>query len=132
MNFGLQLASGRVAGVRFDLPALNGHREPESLDDALATYLPILMPERDPAGAIHRLEPVIHDPELARKIEEAAPSDGTTGETLFDDWDLGFGGGPEGRGRYRSRWDAPPVEVDDSPLAHVVGVILGSPEFQRR
>ena len=87
MNFGLALATGRVAGARLDLAALNGHREPESLAAALGTYVPLLLPERDPAETLRQLEPVILDPELARNT---------------------------------------------SPLAHVVGVILGSPEFQRR
>ncbi len=139
MNFSLQLATGRIAGLELDLAGLNENREPESLDDALATYVPILLPERDSAETIRQLEPVIHDPELARKIEEAAPVEQVS-EPVFDDWDAGpFGGrgfgGPDRPGR-RGRWDRgasqAAVEIDNSPLAHVVGVILGSPEFQRR
>ncbi len=137
MNFGLQLATGRVAGLDFDLAALNGHREPESLDDALATYVPLLMPERDAAPTVERLLPVVRDPELAKKIEDAAPADKGSGESFFDDLEPldgpGFGERRAGGDR-RRRWldRAPAVEIDNSPLAHVVGVILGSPEFQRR
>lgn len=142
MNFGLQLATGRVAGVELELAALNDHREPESLGDALATYVPLLMPERDPTETVRRLEPVVRDPELAKKIEDAAPTDEDAGESFFDDFGGGRFGGPPGgfggpeRGRERGRrWrDQAPVatDIDNSPLAHVVGVILGSPEFQRR
>ncbi len=141
MNFGLQLATGRIAGLGLDLAALNEHREPESLDDALVTYVPLLMPERDPGETVRRLEPVIRDPELAKKIEEAAPDD--EGDPFFDDFVDGLFGGPafgersfgdrsfgDRRGR-RDRTPAP-ADIDNSPLAHVVGVILGSPEFQRR
>lgn len=122
MNFGLQLATGRVDGVRLDLAALNDHREPESLDAALATYVPLLLPERDPTPTIRRLEAVIRDPELGRKVEEAAPA-AEGAEPAFEDWE------EEGFLRRRT---GPRREVDMSPLAQVVGVILGSPEFQRR
>ena len=167
MNFGLQLATGRIAGLDFDLAALAGHREPESLDDTLRTYVPLLMPERDPGETIRRLEPVIHDPELARKIEDAAPVDEGMQEAAFDGWGGALRGANRGRRWDRGRQGAA-VEVDTSPLegwpksraegvafgqsyskdglgqeagpkdrvrgalAHVVGVILGSPEFQRR
>ncbi len=144
MNFGLQLATGRVAGVRFDLAALNDSREPESLVAALEAYVPLLMPARDPAPTIERLEPVVSDSELASKIEAAAPSG--EGGSVWDDWDLSIPGlDPPDSGRRRgpkrslgddspwARWARDvPVEVDDSAVAHVVGVILGSPEFQRR
>ncbi len=130
MNFGLQLATGRIPGLDFDLLALNGDREPESAGDALATYVPLLMPERDPAETLRRLEPVIRDPELAKKIEEAAPVEAAP-EPFFDDWDASA----FGRGRrlsWAERERLANLEIDSSPLAHVVGVILGSPEFQRR
>ena len=143
MNFGLQLATGRVAGIDLDLAALDGGREPESLDAALVTYVPILLPERDPGETVERLTPVIRDPELANKIADAAPA-----EPADDGFFAGFfGDGPPGRrgppgfgeGADRRRRGpfgrdpAPaPQNLDNSPLAHVVGVILGSPEFQRR
>ncbi len=136
MNFGLQLATGRVAGLDFDLAALNGHREPESLDAALTTYVPLVMPERDPAETVRRLEPVIRDPELAREIANAAPAEGSRQESYFDGFGGTFGepafGSGERRRRDRWRWPEPALSIDNSPLAHVVGVILGSPEFQRR
>ena len=140
MNFGLQLATGRIGGLSLDLPALNGQREPESLLGALETYVPILLPERDAEATIARLEPMVTDPELIQKIEGksadadepdsmAEPARGRGG---MDDWDVSTAGG---QGRRRDRFGAPlpaPTRIDASPIAHVVGVILGSPEFQRR
>ncbi len=131
MNFGLELATGRVAGVRFNLAKLNQNREPESLVAALRAYVPILLPERDPEPTVSRLEPIVRDPELATKVAEASPRGREARED--DDWDAsGLGFGPLGRRRERPRREAPPLRIDGSPLAHVVGVILGSPEFQRR
>jgi uncharacterized protein (DUF1800 family) len=95
MNFGLQLAAGRVPGVELDLARLNGGREPDSRESALRTYAGLLMPGRDVEQAVKTLTPMANDPDLARKVDETSRR--------------------------------PPT-----PLEQVVGVILGSPEFQRR
>ena len=133
MNFGLQLATGRVPGVQLDLLDLRQGREPESMDAALEAYLPLLLPQRDTTAAMARLQPIIRDPDLLTKIEDASPNSGTP--DYFDDsWSLDGPGADRRRDRGR-RWGRrpmPDVSVDDSPLAQVVGVILGSPEFQRR
>jgi uncharacterized protein (DUF1800 family) len=81
MNFGLQLAAGRVRGVDFDLTALNGGREPADRQAALREYAGLLLPGRDLKPALALME----------------------------------------------------MKVDRSTaVEQVVGVILGSPEFQRR
>jgi uncharacterized protein (DUF1800 family) len=105
MSFGLQLAAGRVRGIEMDLPDLNGGREPESREEALKVYAGLLMPGRDLAPALKLLGPMVADPDLVRKIDEAAP--GEEASKLED--------------------RRPPTAVEQ-----VVGVILGSPEFQRR
>ena len=157
MNFGLQLATGQVPGVRLDLPSLAAGgrpaggrpaggrpaegQQPASLDEALDVYLPLLLVERDVDAAKARLSEVIHDPELAQKIADAAPSGeedlGFGPDSMDDEWDVmagpGRGGRGEGRrGRAGRRAPPPAGPVDHSPVAHVAGVILGSPEFQRR
>ena len=135
MNFGLQLAGGRIGGIHLDLPALAGGGEPESLAAALATYVPLLLPERDASATISRLEPLVKDPELLRKIENQEPPEGDPqtaqmGSRGRDEWDIASAGG--GRRRERFGPPLPTPQPDASPLAQVVGVILGSPEFQRR
>ena len=72
MNFGLQLASGRVRGVSLDLERLDGGREPESREAALETYVPLLLPERD-SGETVRLLTRAASPALAGKVVGAAP-----------------------------------------------------------
>lgn len=126
MNFGMQLATGQVRGLRFDLPGLNDNREPESVEAALATYTALLLPER--TVDVNRLLPVAQDPAVAEKIEASAaerpvadPGANAMGEG-FDDEPL----------TAPDEDDEPAWANDDTALARVVGVILGSPEFQRR
>ena len=127
MNFGLQLAAGEVRGVRFDLAALNGGVEPESVEDALSTYVDLLLPERPSDAVLQQLAPVVRSPELARKVAEATPAE-SAGEELAPG--LRELGEPD-----PAEDPAEEIEVPDGApamLAQVVGVILGSPEFQRR
>ncbi|HWM93663.1 MAG TPA: DUF1800 domain-containing protein [Thermoanaerobaculia bacterium] len=78
MNFGLELAGGRVRGVDFDFAALNGGKK---TGESLRFYAERLLPGRDLKPALALMEPKVSTSEA-----------------------------PE----------------------QVVGVILGSPEFQRR
>jgi uncharacterized protein (DUF1800 family) len=94
MNFGLALAAGRIPGVKIDLLALNNGHEPESASAALYTYGKIILPERDLAATMQRVEPLLNDRGLAQRV------DSTANEVPM--------------------------------LAQAVGIIIGSPEFQRR
>ncbi|MDA8018278.1 MAG: DUF1800 domain-containing protein [Thermoanaerobaculia bacterium] len=147
MNFGLQLATGRVAGIRVELDRYTGHPPDEtSPEEQLRHWLTFLIPERDPEPTMRRLLPVIQDPDLADKVARAAPDDdedntwnplaerdrtGGRGTDVSSDADWDVTRGP-GRRDLRARRAAPATHPDDSFTAHVVGVILGSPEFQRR
>jgi uncharacterized protein (DUF1800 family) len=140
MNFGLQLAASRVKGVSLDLPGLNAGREPASREEGLRTYAALLMPGRDLTATLKLLAPMVADPDLAKRVDQAAPKE--TGKTAkMGDEDL-LDAGPEMAARMprivkvRGRLgDEPKPTVDrhaPTPLEQVVGVILGSPEFQRR
>ena len=124
MNFGLHLATGGISGVRFDLPALNGGLEPESLDQALRTYAAILLPERDTESVVTQLESVVRAPELSQRLDLAAPPR----KMSSTDWEDALLPDDQGPSRRRGRRE----QAEAGPLAQVVGVILGSPEFQRR
>lgn len=138
MNFGLQLAAGRVAGARLDLPALDGGKEPESRTAALEQYFELLLPGREAGETLRLLRSVIEDPELAKKVEAATPKPAGEAEDPYGPLFRREGDpaedpdeSPLGRlFRGRPRW---PVTSDPpTPLEQVVGVLLGSPEFQRR
>ena len=140
MNFGLALASGRIPGLTIDLAALNNYHEPQSAQAALTIYSRLIMPERNLDATIRRLTPMLNDPELAKKVDAAvsaragnnAGSQGTDGETSGDGVVVMTGS----RGRNGRRNGNELVETagsNDNPmLAQVVGIIIGSPEYQRR
>lgn len=138
MNFGLALASQRIPGVKVNLPALNGNREPESSEAALLTYSKMIMPERDLAETIIRLSPVLNEPDLIKKVDEAAsknlviqPVQSMMNEdagTLSDTIDK-----PEKQsGQKNNAVMKTAASGANSMLSQIVGVILGSPEFQRK
>ena len=122
MAFGLALAAGRVDGVLVDLDRLTGGREPESRAAALEALWVQLVPGRPLAAAAESLAEMVESRGLAGRLAAAAPAPPAPDPLPDDD--------PAPR-RRRSRprhGDAP----EPDPLAQVVGVILGSPEFQRR
>jgi uncharacterized protein (DUF1800 family) len=142
MNFGLQLAANRVKGVSLDLPSLNGGREPESREQALKTYAALLMPGRDLTATLKQLTPLVADPGLARRVDQAAPKEAATktarkgdpNEDLLDSSELAMQmpRTVKVRGLLGDEPKEPVDKRPPTPLEQVVGVILGSPEFQRR
>ncbi len=107
MNFGLAFASQKIPGVRMDLAALNNYHEPESAIDALTVYSNILLPQRDHAANIKRLIPLVNDDAVEEKISKAATVDKTAEQMTLD-------------------------KGTKNMLSQVVGIIIGSPEFQRK
>lgn len=140
MNFGLALASQRIPGVRINLAALNDNHEPESSAAALATYSKIIMPERDLSETIKRLTPMLNDPDLINKVDQAAskatvPS---SSSTMMGNDDLmmnneGMMTKPKAKPVTPKPANTKQNSFGNNPmLAQVVGVIIGSPEFQKR
>ena len=173
MNFGLAFASQKIPGISFNLAALNNNHEPESPTDALAKYSYIILPERNVEATIKRLTPLVNDPSIQQKINEAA---GKTTATIDGNLALGFTIKGNSAGKTTATIDnnptmageekmadmkesmrknkslnedklarqllpkgngdknvpMPNVAGNNSMLAQVVGILLGSPEFQRR
>ncbi|SKB37909.1 DUF1800 domain-containing protein [Daejeonella lutea] len=138
MNFGLALASQRIPGIRVNLAAMNKNREPESSEAALVTYGRLIMPERDLSQTVDRLRPMLNDPELQKKIEVAASKNAVpeTSATMVDPGVVMMDGTKEKQSAQGSvkRNDGKVLAMSGSNtmLAQVVGIILGSPEFQRK
>jgi hypothetical protein len=119
MNFGLALAAGRIPGVNVDLLALNNGHEPESAQAALMIYSRLILPERNLDATVRRLTPMLNDPGFAQKVDAAS-----AGTTM-----------PADTSRGNMTGEAAAMSADDSNdpmLAQVVGIIIGSPEYQRR
>jgi len=144
MNFGLALASQRIPGIKFDLAALNNHHEPESAQAALLTYGKILMPERNLDQTIARLTPMLNDPDLLKKVDEAAgkntqaaPADMNANDPMSDaainkatKARVNGKGGQNAQARLEYAMEGAPG--NNTMLSQVVGILIGSPEYQRR
>jgi hypothetical protein len=135
MNFGMAIAAQQIRGIRCDLLALNQQHEPESSADALQVYSQLLLPQRDLTNTIKRLTPMLTKPELANRLEKASgennkqkESDATKTDSEDDalaDWLMDEPTGTNKRKDYGG-------VSTQAMLAQVVGIILGSPEFQRK
>jgi uncharacterized protein (DUF1800 family) len=146
MNFGLALASNRIPGVTVDLYALNDHHEPESAEAALATYGKMIMPERDLTASIKRLTPLLNDPDLDKKVDVAAGKTAAPSKQVMmntsnnEDANVMDEAGDlvpkqKKNGKNNPRKDVYAMQSgkpNNTMLSQVVGIIVGSPEFQRK
>jgi uncharacterized protein (DUF1800 family) len=145
MNFGLALAYQEIGGVTFNLSELNQNREPESAESALAVYSKILLPERDVTKTIERLQPIINDPSVSDKIKQAADAQTTKKEanTMMEDDNMQMSDEKKKNKKqdklnyksknYKSKEMGNTSQYrENKMLAQVVGIIIGSPEYQRR
>jgi hypothetical protein len=152
MNFGLAFAAQKIPGVSFDLAALNNNHEPESAEAALAIYSKLMLPERNLDATIKRLTPLINDPEIQKKIDEAAGKHPVQNSSMTENEEMN--GKEDGmmdeqkikdpdenkvarqmlrKGNKGGAKDIMPEAAgNNTMLSQVVGIILGSPEFQRR
>ena len=143
MNFGLALASQRIPGIKFDLAALNNYKEPESTDAALKAYSKLLMPERNVDATIKRLTPLLTDPNIGKKVNDAA--DKTVASTdkniMVKEEDAMVENGnekiPKEKVNKKNNVKKGDMAIttsfgNNSMLSQVVGIIIGSPEYQRR
>ena len=132
MNFGLAIAAQRIPGVGMNLLALNNNHEPESVDDALQTYSAILLPGRNQKDNIGRLTSLVRDEALQARLDKALASTQSTA-TIEEDMTGGVDMMGEEKTPKMGKGKEKKMETGVSgQVAHVVGIIIGSPEFQRK
>ena len=142
MNFGLAVASQRIPGTKVDLIALNNHHEPESANAALLTYGKMIMPERDLTQTVKRLTPLLNDPNLVKKVDDAAVKNTpVVTNTKSSDMSMSAEMNMEKESNKEKpikggfRKDNPIIQYavgNNNMLTQVVGILIGSPEFQRK
>ncbi|QQL50383.1 DUF1800 domain-containing protein [Mucilaginibacter ginkgonis] len=136
MNFGLAIASGRIPGVTVNLAALNQNHEPESAQAALTIYGKMLLPGRDLTQTVKRLTPMLTDPELVNKVSAASNKTTPNTDTNIKPATAMQSGSdamlapPKTKDLIYAKAVLTPTS--NTMLAQVVGVIIGSPEYQRR
>ncbi len=137
MNFGLAIASQRIPGISFNLAALNNNHEPESAAAGLVTYGKILMPERNLSQTVKLLTPMLNEPELFTKVSAAADNTAIAiatpmNEQLADGDQMMAGKTKEPMKGTKLLNTMQILPGNNTMLAQVVGILIGSPEFQRR
>lgn len=132
MNFGLSISNQQIRGINVQLLKLNDFHEPESPLQALETYSKLILPERDLTSTLERLTPLLTQPSLDEKVaaaenkakpQKASISKGDeteVDEMMDEDNDL------------KIQKQKKSAVSNAAMLAQVVGIILGSPEFQRK
>lgn len=136
MNFGLAIASQRIPGVQIDLMALNQGHESESAEAALVAFGKMMMPERDLNQSINQLTPLLNDPQLQQKVENKANQQQVVQKT-------GMGEGENEQMNMQNKDAKKPSltnkftsnetnKANANLLSQVAGIVIGSPEFQRR
>lgn len=144
MNFGLALASQRIPGIKFNLSKLNNNHEPESAEAALSIYGKILMPERNLDATIKRLTPLLNDPNLTQKVDNAAnknmppveansvvQNDEMTMAETAKEPKFKLKGGKKNKDMSVAQLQSS-YAGNNTMLSQVVGIIIGSPEYQRK
>lgn len=131
LNFGLALASNRIPGTRVDLARFAGHADKSSSgsDQMLERFLEVIVQGDVSARTKQTLLRQLKEP-----LPTAAPQ--TTTTSMMDDGDAmmrpGGGGGGGRRGQQGQVAMADLSKVSNPELVKAVGLILGSPEFQRQ
>lgn len=138
MNFGLALASKRIPGINFNLAAMNNNHEPESAEAALLIYSKLIMPERKLDATIERLKPLLNNPNLEESVAKAAEKTAPPQQmnTMVNE-DANLMNNEAVNKKLKGKKalaNAVTVERNgtNTMLSQVVGIIIGSPEFQRK
>lgn len=140
MNFGLAFATQKIPGVKINLAALNDNHEPESAEAALQTYSRILLPEREQDDNIRRLTAMVRDVNLEQKISQAAdkatiPVSGAQQDDM-QMTNVTRRSNARNQRAALSKKNLPVTTLyvagNVNTVSQVAGIIIGSPEFQRK
>jgi len=123
MNFGLAFATEKIPGVKLNLAALNNNHEPESTEAALVTYSNILLPERDQVANIKRLSALVRDMNAGNKINLAAAQKNQSDNNMLPN-ENSMMNTPLAEDKKEKR--------NNAMISQVTGILIGSPEFQRK
>ncbi|RZK86533.1 MAG: DUF1800 family protein, partial [Pedobacter sp.] len=135
MNFGLALASKKIPGITFDLAALNDNHEPESAEAALMVYSKLFMPGRALDQTVNRLKPMLNAPDLEANVAKAAERNTANKQSMTMTNEDTTVTDVTQKKQTQAKVIANNKQQKNGTsnmLAQVVGVIIGSPEYQRK
>lgn len=143
LDFSLALTSGQIAGVKVNLNAL-GNQPSANPQDAIKAFSKLLMPNKNPDETVKDLSPILNDPALLAKMAKAGsqvkppapaperPTAGAPGDMAL------MSAVPDSKPKAPA--PAPPKttyamannKAKSNMHALIAGIIIGSPEFQKR
>jgi uncharacterized protein (DUF1800 family) len=138
MDFCLAFTSGQIAGVKVNLGPFNPVTDPQNTQAAIVTYSKLLLPGQNPDHTVQELSPLLNNPNLAAKVNDAPrpaapavsekPTVGATGDMMLMSV-------PDNKPKPAAP-ELPKGIAATTPnnnmQALIAGIIIGSPEFQRR
>ena len=113
MNFGMAIAAQKIPGFKTNLLALNQNHEPESVEEALQIYTKLLLPVTNQKENSERIMSIVRAQNIDQKIASATKDTG-------------------GMQDMQNETMAQMNNTLLKSMAQVVGVIIGSPAFQRK
>jgi uncharacterized protein (DUF1800 family) len=138
MDYSLALTSGQIAGVKVNLAGM--HTEPaDKPEDIIKLYSKLLMPGVNPDKTVSFLSPVINDPAMVGKITNAGANAAKQTAAEPDKPVVGAPGDmalmsavPDNKPKPEPAKTYAMVNGKTAMQSLIAGIIIGSPEFQRR
>ncbi len=124
LNFAVALASNRIPGTRVDLKKFEGKDQPEILNRSIAAVLDGEISSNTKATLLKQLQQPLPEMQLDATVDKDATD--ADGAAMNDNTN---GGGGRNRQRQAGRLLPPSGNPE---VFKVVGLILGTPEFQRQ
>ncbi len=126
MNYSVALASNRIPGTRVNLSKFEGKTKQEILDKAIATVLGGEVAPNTRAMLLKQIDQPLVEPKLETVSDETAM---INDDSMMNQKNERIGGGKRGGGAQQARLLPPSGNAE---VFKVVGLILGSPDFQRQ
>ena len=143
MNFGLAFATHKIPGINPELAALTNYQEPESMSDAVQVYSNLLLPERDNSNNIKRLIPLLTQKDLQQRLTGNVHN--SMEDPLMPMQEATSWQDNQVRTKAIRQMENKALKPNNSQdvvvtlqqgtnniIAQVTGLILGSPEFQKK
>jgi hypothetical protein len=119
MNFGMAFTANKMPGIKLDSITLKQHYEPESVEAAIKSLSEFLLPEAYSTKNLERVSTLLTHNEVDAKID-AATKQHAMNPTENDEIVA------------HEKNMLPNPMIENKKMQQIVGLLIGSPEFQKR
>ena len=129
MNFGLALSANKLQGIKMDSSLINNNYEPESIDAAIKNLSELILPEVNSEINFNRVLKMVTGNEVNAKIEVA-----TIKQTKMQSYEdsNNMDNANNNNLDFGNKIEMISVKDKNYKLSQIVGVLIGSPAFQKR